>query len=400
MNLPLIYNRDGGLANDGWIQIVPKGELPNRDAGIVQVLDDPALDSIIASLQADQRRLGNRWPGLYIGEEHFIYDDSKSSQAFGWAKEFQKREDGIWAKPEWTDIGDDAVKNRRFKYTSFVADPKDLQPLEGKRARILRIESVGLTNFANGRQMLAPITNRDSAYMNPDGTFKGGFDGCVLHMMNVEGHDKDSATRICGYIAQQVKNRELPDAGASARAENQNKRTTMKSVATKLGLSADASEEAVLAEVTKILNRATEAEGKVAPMQLRVTELEGQNKSLLTEQVEAILEGHGIKDEKIVNRLRPVLLGLKDRAERTAFLADVVAAPKDGAKGRVINRESAKTPAEREGAASGQELDQSELARQQSEAIDDYRVRNRCTYEAARAYIRRTKPELFGLDRK
>lgn len=37
-------------------------------------------------------------------------------------------------------------------------------------------------------------------YMNPDGTFKGGFDGCMRYMQEVEGHDEDSARRICAYI--------------------------------------------------------------------------------------------------------------------------------------------------------------------------------------------------------
>jgi len=42
---------------------------------------------------------------------------------------------------------------------------------------------------------------KDSKYMNPDGTFKGGFSGCVSHMIEVEGHSKESAAKICGYIA-------------------------------------------------------------------------------------------------------------------------------------------------------------------------------------------------------
>ena len=43
-------------------------------------------------------------------------------------------------------------------------------------------------------------------HMNADGTFKevdgSRFNGCVLHMMECEGHDKESATKICGKIAQ------------------------------------------------------------------------------------------------------------------------------------------------------------------------------------------------------
>src|ERR1041385_418688 len=44
-------------------------------------------------------------------------------------------------------------------------------------------------------------------HMNADGTFKevdgSKFNGCILHMMECEGHDKESATKICGKIAQE-----------------------------------------------------------------------------------------------------------------------------------------------------------------------------------------------------
>lgn len=46
---------------------------------------------------------------------------------------------------------------------------------------------------------------KKSQYMNEDGTFKNGFDGCVLHMKHVEGHSDESAQAICGKIAQVAK---------------------------------------------------------------------------------------------------------------------------------------------------------------------------------------------------
>lgn len=155
-----ILNRDGNFPSDGFIHVVPKGELYNAEADVTQVLDDTSLDSILASIEADKTRLGNRWPGIYVGEEHHIYDGSKSSPALGWAKEFEKRGDGLWAKPELTDLGRQAIQNKRFKFTSFAASPRDLQQLGGNRARVLRIETIGLTNLPNGREMLTPIANR------------------------------------------------------------------------------------------------------------------------------------------------------------------------------------------------------------------------------------------------
>jgi hypothetical protein len=164
LSVAILYNRSSdGVSTDGWIHIVPAGELPNREAGIVQVLDRRSHDSIVANLNSDKQRLGNRWPGLYMGEEHFIYDPTKSSAAFLWAKDFKVESDGVWAKGDATDIGAAAIKNRRFKYTSFVCDPTKpgaIEPLGNNRVRILKIDTVGFTNFANGRELLTPIFNR------------------------------------------------------------------------------------------------------------------------------------------------------------------------------------------------------------------------------------------------
>jgi hypothetical protein len=48
--------------------------------------------------------------------------------------------------------------------------------------------------------------NPKCEHLNEDGTFKGGFDGCVVHMMAEcgGGHSEESAKKICGAIAQQL----------------------------------------------------------------------------------------------------------------------------------------------------------------------------------------------------
>jgi hypothetical protein len=43
---------------------------------------------------------------------------------------------------------------------------------------------------------------RTSGKLNEDGSFKDGFDGCVLHMTS-HGHSEESAKKICGKIAQE-----------------------------------------------------------------------------------------------------------------------------------------------------------------------------------------------------
>jgi len=41
---------------------------------------------------------------------------------------------------------------------------------------------------------------KGSKYINPDGTFKGGFDGCVSHFTEIKGLKKENAERLCAYI--------------------------------------------------------------------------------------------------------------------------------------------------------------------------------------------------------
>ena len=92
----------------------------------------------------------------------------------------------------------------------------------------------------------------------------------------------------------------------------------MKTVCTLLELSADASEEAVHAAVAKLKNRIIVLE----PMEADNTKLKNRIAEIDAEQVAGLLAGRKVTDAKIVNRLTPVLLGLKNREERIAFLDD------------------------------------------------------------------------------
>ena len=41
-------------------------------------------------------------------------------------------------------------------------------------------------------------------HLNPDNTFKGGFDGCVAHFMECKGLKKENAERLCAYIGRRA----------------------------------------------------------------------------------------------------------------------------------------------------------------------------------------------------
>lgn len=52
--------------------------------------------------------------------------------------------------------------------------------------------------------LTAQVKLADSPYLNPDGTFKGGFEGCVKHFMEVKGLPEENARKMCAYIGRQA----------------------------------------------------------------------------------------------------------------------------------------------------------------------------------------------------
>lgn len=327
------------------IHIVPRGELYNKAAGVTQVLDDKAIDSILADLQDVKAKNG----GLYLGEEHFIYNSDRSSQAFCWGKKFEKDERGIWAvEPEFTDVGTPAIQNRRFKWTSFVADaetPGAVEKLGNGKVRILKIDTVGFTNYANGKSLLTPITNRDP--------------------------------------------NNLPGSREPGANQQTNQRTnTMKSIATKLGLAPEASEDAILGEVTNLQNRVKTLE----PFEAENTTLKNRVAEIETAQVEtevsALLAERKVTDTKLVNRIKPVLAKLKNREERIAFLDDCgfkADAAKPAAQQRILNRNDGNNGATGTDAAAQQAF------------VETIRIKNRCSFRDAWDQAKREKPELFAV---
>lgn len=296
MNLRPLLNRDGALPGDGWFHLVPIGEFPHADSGKVQVIDADAIAAMLNRF-AEEAKHPN-FGGLLIDQDHFSYDLDKPSESYGWVKELANREDGIWGRIEFSDLGEQAVKNRRYKFVSPVFWPaREIEKLEGNKVRPRRIDSFGLTNNPNFKGMV-PFTNR-------------------------------------------------ADASAPAEDQNQPPKHNMKQVAQRLGLSADASEDSILAALDKLSNRATSAEASVTTLTGEVTELKNRNTAMLDDQVADELDAAGITDEARRTKLTPVLKAMKNREERVSFLDECVARPAAAQQGDkpVFNRAAGKQPA-------------------------------------------------------
>lgn len=306
----LILNRDFRLPADGWYHLVPMGEFPHP-SGVVQVVDREAVRAICNRFAQEQGRAN--FPGLLVDFDHFSDDPEKPTEAAGWVIGLQARDSGVWGQIRWSDAGEAAVKGGRYRLVSPVWLRRDCEALgNAQRLRPLRLHKVALTNDPNMKGM-EPLSNRAGE------EFRRGVSA--------------------------------PMAGSGK--TNKTERTKMKNVATKLGLSAEASEDAVLEAVTKLLNRAEQAEAGLEPLNARVKALETENRALLEAQAEADLD-------KYANRIKPE----KRAAWKGALLANRAQAlelleglpepepPKNSpATATVLNRAQTKTPEGKAGVA-------------------------------------------------
>ena len=309
MNTPIL-NREFKHPEDGWYQIEPKGNHPNADAGVVQVIDDEACASIVNRFNsgADAGTLSHGTEML-IDHEHFSHDDGKETRAFGWLTRLQNRADGIYGKVRWSSTGSAAVDGGDYRFFSTEYNPDVLTIVNRDKTKVrpMALSGLSLTNRPNNRGG-KPITNSSRK----------------------SGSDKD-----------------LPEppanSPAGAQADIQNRKQSMKQIAQRLGLSADASEEAILGELTKLENRATTAEGQLAPITVERDTLKNRVTILDGEQIDADLDAHGIKDEAVRNRVKPVLVPMTNRADRVEFIK-LIGKPEVKTTKPLTNRADSKTP--------------------------------------------------------
>lgn len=304
---------------DCWYHIEARGEHPNRRAGIVQIIDDTACRSIVNRFNEEAARPG--FAGMLIDHEHFKHDTDKETVAYGWLMKLQNRPDGIYGQIRWTETGRKAVDGGDYRFFSTEYDPADLVFLnQGEspgRVRPTRLDGLTLTN-ANNNKGQKPITNREG--------------------------------------------------GNAPQAKEQR----MKTVCTLLGLSEDAAESAVHAEVVRALNRLKELEHSQVEADLEIFQNRFDPK-----------QREFIKSLLVTNRAATIEF-LKTQPDNKAPLAP----------SRLHNRQTAQPV---DSAAGGPPADEEALSAERNSAIEQYRVANRCSFQQAYDAVRRKSPGLFHL---
>jgi phage I-like protein len=305
MNLTIL-NRELKHPADGWYHIEPKGEhAGTADDGtkISEVIDAKAVESIVSTFNREvedyETKYGAPFPGMLLDREHFSHNEEKETAADGWVKALQNRSGETYAKIDWTPRGKAAVDGGEYKFFSTEYPPDGIEILNKKgdrlRVRPLKLSGLSLTNRPNnvgGR----PITNRK---LSPD----------------------QPATHPAGVQADTQK-------------------IKMEKIAKKLGLSAEASEDAIYDKISELLDQLkknNKAEEENTGLKNRLTEIEG-------EQIAAELTAAGITDEATVTELKPYLGTLKNREARTSFLARLTPKKAEPAKTPLTVLNRAKTP--------------------------------------------------------
>ncbi len=105
-----------------WLRLLPRGPVELVDGREPLEIDEEALARIVAAFQA-------RGVDLVVDYEHQSLKGGRAPAA-GWIKELSAREDGLWARVEWTPAARDYLRNREYRYFSPVLrlNPESRRP--------------------------------------------------------------------------------------------------------------------------------------------------------------------------------------------------------------------------------------------------------------------------------
>lgn len=106
-----------------WLRILPLGRVELVDRREPLEVDAESLTAMVSDFQA-------RGVDLVIDYEHQSLQGERAPAA-GWIKELAAREDGLWARVEWTPQAQEYLRNREYRYFSPVLrlDPETRKPL-------------------------------------------------------------------------------------------------------------------------------------------------------------------------------------------------------------------------------------------------------------------------------
>jgi phage I-like protein len=139
LSLPLTPAADspeGGLTPPEWVHLIPAGTFSGRDGRGPYTLDAKAVLAAFAANGADL-------PVDYDHQSLTAEEKAGPVPAAGWIKELQAREDGIWARVDWTPRAAELLTHKEYRYLSPVFR------YQAKDGRVVALTGAGLTHNPN-----------------------------------------------------------------------------------------------------------------------------------------------------------------------------------------------------------------------------------------------------------
>jgi phage I-like protein len=119
-----------------WIRVLPRGRVELADGRDAVEVDETALQAMVAAFKS-------RGVDLVVDYEHQSLKGERAPAA-GWIKELEAREDGLWARVEWTGTAEEYLKNREYRYFSPVLklDPATRRPLALMQVALTNVPAI------------------------------------------------------------------------------------------------------------------------------------------------------------------------------------------------------------------------------------------------------------------
>ena len=210
---------------------------------------------------------------MVVDRDHELVNAPKGThiRAAGWVKEIQSREDGLWARVEWTDSAIWQIRSKEYRYISPVFTTTESGG--GDVTRILHISLVNdpameLTSVANRNYQTRNLNNEEETEMKFLATL------ALLHGLQKDASEDD-----------------VLEAAKAARAEFDEQKKEIKSIRDALGLDDKADQDAVLEAASRKIKKGEEVDPKEhVPMEMYqelCSRFEKLNSSISEDKAEA-----------------------------------------------------------------------------------------------------------------
>ena len=360
------------MPDDGWHHIVPIGEFKHPETGTLQVIDEKAI--LEMERRFNQEQSSQNFPGMLVDFDHFSHDADKPSEAAGWIEAVRSetapvQRTGLWARIRWSDSGEAAVRGGRYRLVSPVWLADDCESVENRAdgtirvIRPLRLYRLALTNDPRLKGMV-PLSHRERPLSVNQCTLAG----------NPPFAEIDP-----------IQQKTMAD-GDSIQPQP---KEPMKVLTQILGLPDGASHDNVAEEITRLKNRATDAENLAQ-------QLRRKNEELLTVQVQQDLDRFSscIKPETRA-KWQAALMANRCAALELLESINVEHKPKQDSSNSTIaasamhHRASAKPPCE------AQQMDSK--PEEQRKQVRAYQNRLQCSWQEAWDAVKAEHPHLFNI---